>query len=122
MLHNLLQNFLQLSKETIPTSSHICSKLSLLVLYATVGIDMIGFGIVVPLLPFYAMSLGASGVVLGFIMSLFSIFQFIGSTIMGRVSDKYGRRPVILLSLLGSTIGFVSLGFATSIPLICVSR
>jgi len=77
-------------------------KPSVLVIFLTVFIDLIGFGIVVPLVPFYSSHFGAKGAVIGVIIASFSAMQFIFSPIWGRLSDRYGRRPILLISTAGA--------------------
>ncbi len=88
---------------------------SLLVIFLTVFVDLLGFGIVLPLLPIYAEELAVdeSGLQLGLLMASFSAMQFIFAPIWGRISDRIGRRPVILIGLLGSTVFYVIFGMAT---------
>ncbi|MBN01255.1 MAG: MFS transporter [Planctomycetaceae bacterium] len=88
---------------------------SLLVIFLTVFVDLLGFGIVLPLLPIYAeeFSVDESGLQLGLLMASFSAMQFIFAPIWGRISDRIGRRPVILIGLLGSTVFYVIFGVAT---------
>lgn len=81
-------------------------KPSVLVIFLTVFIDLIGFGIVVPLLPVYSQHFGASGLVIGLIFAVFSAMQFIFSPIWGRLSDRIGRRPVLLLSTAGAAVSY----------------
>src|ERR1700682_2802722 len=85
---------------------------ALLVLFLTVFIDLLGFGIVIPFLPLYAerMHVGAAGV--GLLLSIYSLMQLLVAPILGRVSDYVGRRPVIMLGLLGSSLGYLLYGFA----------
>jgi len=71
----------------------------LTILIATCSVDMIGFAMVLPLLPFYALELKASPVIIGLIISSFSVAQLLSSPIWGRVSDRYGRRPALLIGL-----------------------
>src|SRR5687767_138158 len=85
-------------------------KPSLLVVFLTVFIDLIGFGIVLPLLPLYADSYGAKGWEIGLIMASYSAMQFLFAPAWGRLSDRIGRRPVLLISTFGSTISYA--GFA----------
>ncbi|GIX03299.1 MAG: tetracycline resistance MFS efflux pump [Planctomycetaceae bacterium] len=76
----------------------------LLIIFFTVFIDLLGFGIVLPLLPRYAEYYHASGLVLGLLMASFSAMQFIFAPLWGRLSDRIGRRPVLLVGLLGSAV------------------
>jgi multidrug resistance protein len=82
-------------------------KPSLLVVFLTVFIDLIGFGIVVPLVPIFSRHYGASGWVIGAIIASFSAMQFVFSPIWGRLSDRYGRRPILLISTAGSALSYV---------------
>ena len=79
---------------------------SLLVIFLTVFIDLLGFGIVLPLLPLYADQFGTdtSGFMIGMLMASFSIMQFIFAPLWGALSDRVGRRPVIIVGLLGSVV------------------
>lgn len=90
------------------------SKGSLLVIFLTVFIDLLGFGMVLPLLPLYAEQFGLAehGWQLGLLMAIFSIMQFFFSPIWGRVSDRVGRRPVIIVGLIGSVVCYALFGFA----------
>src|SRR5205085_2072053 len=97
-------------------------KASLLVLFLTVFIDLIGFGMVIPFLSFYAREYGASGTTVGAVVGVYSIMQFFFAPIWGRVSDRVGRRPVILLSLAASCSGYFLFAFAHSFAMLFVSR
>ena len=83
----------------------------LLIIFITVFIDLVGFGIVIPVLPFYAegTKFGATPREVGFLFASYSIMQLIFAPVMGRLSDKYGRRPVLLISILGTCCGFMIL-------------
>ena len=83
-------------------------KSPLLVILLTVFIDLVGFGIVIPLAPIYAESFGASGLMIGAIMAAYSLMQFVFSPILGRLSDRIGRRPVLLLSTFGATLSYAA--------------
>jgi DHA1 family tetracycline resistance protein-like MFS transporter len=91
-------------------------KPSLLVVFLTVFIDLIGFGIVVPLVPIYSRHYGASGWLIGVIIASFSAMQFIFSPIWGRFSDRHGRRPILLISTAGAACSYalfaIGSGFA----------
>src|SRR6187200_793721 len=79
----------------------------LLVIFLTIFVNLVGFGIIVPLLPFYAERFGASGLTIGLLFGVFSLCQLIASPILGEVSDRYGRRPVLIFSLAGTVLSFV---------------
>lgn len=87
---------------------------SLLVIFLTVFIDLLGFGIVLPLLPLYAdiFSEDPSGFTIGMLMASFSIMQFLFAPIWGAISDRIGRRPVIIIGLLGSVVFYTAFAFA----------
>lgn len=92
------------------------------VLIATAGIDQMGFGMVLPIMPFYALKLDASPEMIGGIIASFSVAQLLSSPIWGRVSDHYGRRPALLVGLLASAAAFAIFGFANSVWLLFASR
>lgn len=92
------------------------------IVFLIVFIDLVGFGIVIPILPLYAEEYGPSPVVFGLLMASFSIMQFIFAPILGRLSDKIGRRPVLLVSLVGSAVGYVLFGIAGSLGMLFASR
>src|SRR2546428_11927830 len=79
---------------------------SLLILFLAVFIDLVGFGIVLPLLPIYSKSFGATGPLIGLIMASYSMMQFVCTPVWGRLSDRIGRRPVLLLSTAGAAVSF----------------
>jgi DHA1 family tetracycline resistance protein-like MFS transporter len=89
-------------------------KPSLLIIFLTVFIDLIGFGIVMPLLPLYSDQFGAPGWMNGAIVASFSLMQFIFAPLWGRLSDRIGRRPVLLVSNCGSAIAYAGFGYASS--------
>lgn len=93
-----------------------------LIIFVILVTEVLGFSLILPYLPFYAQRFGANPVQIGLIATLFSVFQFISSPIMGRLSDKYGRRPFLIFSQLSTFLSFVILGFANSLPLIYLSR
>jgi len=94
----------------------------LAIIFITVFIDLVGFGIVLPLLPYYAESYGASSLVIGCLSTSYSLMQFIFTPVWGRLSDRFGRRPLILLSLMGSCVGFLIFGLARSITFLFIGR
>lgn len=103
-------------------------KPSVLIIFLTVFIDLIGFGIVLPLLPLYNRDLGASGLLIGLIQSSFSLMQFLFAPAWGRLSDRIGRRPVLLVSTAGAAASYVifaigsGLSGATALWVILASR
>jgi MFS family permease len=92
------------------------------VLIATNFVDMIGFAIVLPLLPFYALKLQATAVDVGLITAAFSAAQILSAPLWGRVSDRYGRRPALLIGLLASAAAYVVFGVADALWLLFASR
>ncbi len=88
----------------------------------TVFIDLLGFGIIIPLLPFYAQHFGAAPTVIGLLSSSYSFMQFLFVPFWGRLSDRIGRRPIILMSVTGSFISYFIFGFADSLLILFVSR
>ena len=92
------------------------------VIVMTTFIDMIGFGMIIPILPFHPETAGAGALALGILIGSFSLMQFIFSPLLGRLSDKVGRRPVILLSIFFSAISFIVFALANSFPLLLLSR
>src|SRR5690349_14980622 len=103
-------------------------KPSVLVVFLTVFIDLIGFGIVLPLLPMFSRNFGASGLILGIIQASFSLMQFLFAPAWGRLSDRIGRRPVLLVSTAGAAISYalfaIGSGLAgiTALLVLLVSR
>ncbi|HEV8593891.1 MAG TPA: MFS transporter, partial [Pyrinomonadaceae bacterium] len=96
----------------------------LIIIFLTVFIDLIGFGMVIPILPFYAETppFNATPFEIGLLLSVYSWMQFFFSPILGRLSDKYGRRPVLFISLLGSVLGYAVIGFANTLLLVFLGR
>lgn len=94
----------------------------LVIIFVTVFIDLLGFGIIIPLLPFYAESFGASALTIGLLGTSFSLMQFLFSPIWGRWSDRIGRKPIILLGLMGSCLSYLTLALSTSLALLFVAR
>ncbi|HEX7181143.1 MAG TPA: MFS transporter [Thermoanaerobaculia bacterium] len=92
------------------------------VLMATVFADMVGFTMVLPLLPFYATRLGANATVVGALVASYAFAQLLASPLWGRASDRYGRRPLILAGLLASAVAYVLFGLADALWLLFASR
>jgi len=94
----------------------------LVIIFLTVLVNLIGFGIIIPLLPFYAQTFGASPLVIGLLFASFSVCQLIASPVLGHWSDAWGRRPVLILSLLGTVVSFVMLAVAHSLVMLFAAR
>ena len=90
-------------------------KKALLSIFLIIFIDLVGFGMIIPILPYYAESFGASATVLGFLMMSYSGMQFLFSPFWGRLSDRFGRRPVLLVCIAGIASSMLVLGFAESL-------
>ncbi|MBN9692618.1 MAG: MFS transporter [Verrucomicrobia bacterium] len=90
-------------------------KPSLLAIFLTVFVDLVGFGIVLPLLPTYAHSFGASGLMVGGLMASYSAMQFLFAPIWGAWSDRVGRRPVLLISIGGNVVSYALFAFASTL-------
>ena len=94
----------------------------LLVIFLTVFVNLVGFGIIIPLLPFYAQTFGASPLVVGLLFASFSLAQLIATPALGALSDRWGRRPVLIFSLLGTVVSFVMLALAHTLTLLFIAR
>jgi len=97
-------------------------RLTLSVVFATILIDFVGFSVLIPVLPLFADRLGASSLQVGWIVALYGLAQLLFLPVWGWVSDRVGRRPVILVSLLGTAVSFAVLATAQSIPLVYLAR
>jgi len=87
-----------------------------------VFVDLLGFSLILPLLPYYADTFGASEFTTGLLVASYAAMQLIGAPILGRLSDRYGRRPMLLVSIFGTFLGFLLLGFANALWLLFASR
>ncbi len=84
--------------------------------------DVLGLTIMIPLLPFYAEKLGASPFQVGLLLAVYAAFQLFSGPLLGRASDKTGRKPMLILSQIGTFIGFLITAFATSLPVLLLAR
>jgi len=91
-------------------------------IFLIVFIDLLGFSLILPLLPYYAKTFAATGFTTGLLVASYALMQFFGAPLLGRLSDTYGRRPVLLVSIFGTFLGFLLLGFARSLWMLFVSR
>jgi len=94
----------------------------LYILLLTIFIDLLGFSIIIPILPVYSKELGATNIMVGIIAGSYALMNFIFSPIWGNLSDRIGRKPVILVSILITAFSYLLFSFATAIPLLIVSR
>src|SRR5262249_43170203 len=98
------------------------AKAPLLLVFFTVFIDLVGFGLIIPILPTYARELHASALQACLLFSAYSLMQFLFMPFWGRLSDHVGRRPIMLLSLAASAAGYVIWGFSHSLPMLFLAR
>lgn len=94
----------------------------ILPIFVIVLVGLMGLTIIIPLLPLYAAAFGANAVTVGVLAAAYPVMQLIGSPLLGSLSDRYGRRPVLIVSQLGTFAGFMILGFAGSLPMIFLAR
>lgn len=104
-----------------PSASRRLSNPLLLIL-AYVFIDLLGYSLILPLLPYYVTTFGATYAVVGFLSTSNALAQFIATPFIGRLSDRYGRRPLLILCIAGTFVSFLLLGFARSVPMLFISR
>ncbi|HEY5649893.1 MAG TPA: MFS transporter [Acidimicrobiia bacterium] len=90
--------------------------------WTAVAMDLLGFGIIIPLLPLYADSFGATATTIGILFASYSLAQFVLSPVWGRISDRVGRKPVLVVTIVGSAIGSLTLGLAGSLTVLFIGR
>lgn len=90
--------------------------------WTAVAVDLLGFGIIIPLLPLYAESFGASPLTIGLLFASYSLAQLVVSPIWGRISDRVGRKPVLMVTIAGSAVGSLTVGLAGTVPLLFLGR
>ena len=81
-------------------------------IFLVVFIDLLGFGLILPLLPFYAEKYGATATLFGLLVAVYALAQFFGAPLLGRLSDRFGRRPVLIISIAGTSVSFLLLALA----------
>jgi MFS transporter, DHA1 family, tetracycline resistance protein len=91
-------------------------------IFLVVFIDLLGFSLILPLLPYYAQTFHAGGAVTGLLVASYAAAQLFGAPLLGRLSDNYGRRPVLIISIFGTLLGFLVLGFARSLAMLFLGR
>lgn len=97
-------------------------KRPLILILVFVFIDVLGFGLILPLLPYYAADFNASSLMVGLLLSANALTQMIGAPILGRLSDRYGRKPLLIASISGTVLSFLVLGWAKSLAVLFLSR
>ena len=98
------------------------NKTNLIILFFTMVVIMLGFGIIIPIMPFYVEQYGASGSELGMLMAVFSIMQFLAAPLWGSLSDRYGRKRILMVGAMGNAIAHLIFGFATNLGMMFLSR
>jgi len=93
-----------------------------LIVISSVLVDVIGFGIVIPILPFYVTEFGASAIIVTFLFAAFSFFSFLSAPLLGAWSDRIGRRPIFLLSVTSTAIGWIVFASANSLWMLFLGR
>jgi MFS transporter, DHA1 family, tetracycline resistance protein len=104
-----------------PTAEKLDFK-RILPIIVIVFVDLLGLSIIIPLLPLYAARFSATPIVIGILQATYPLMQFVGAPILGRLSDRFGRKPVLVLSQIGTFAGFILLGFANTLTLLFISR
>ncbi|MGE5244087.1 MAG: MFS transporter [Betaproteobacteria bacterium] len=94
----------------------------LLVIFLTIFVNLIGFGIIIPLLPFYAETFGATPLVVGLLFAVYSVCQLFAAPVLGDWSDRFGRRPILVFSLAGTVVSFVMLAIAHGLVMLFLAR
>ena len=111
----------QITKTAVAKEDKLDFK-KILPVFVIVLIDLLGLTVIIPLMPLYAASFGANALTIGLLGASYPVMQFIGAPLLGRLSDRYGRKPVLLVSQLGTLIGFIILGFSNALWLIFLAR
>jgi DHA1 family tetracycline resistance protein-like MFS transporter len=110
-----------MSADADPTAEKLDFK-RILPIFSVVLVDLLGLTIIIPLLPLYAATFRANPLTIGLLGAAYPAMQFIAAPILGRLSDRYGRKPVLVISQVGTLIGFLLLGFANGLSLLFLSR
>ncbi len=107
---------------TNASETHKKKDRSLLILFSVIVLDLIGFGVVVPILPFYVQQFGSTASTLGIMVACYSAMQFVFSPIWGELSDKYGRKNILVFTIAGTCVGLTLTGKATSLAMLFAGR
>ena len=98
------------------------NKRNLVILFITLVIMMMGFGIIIPILPDLVVKFGGSGVAMGILMAIFSAMQFLFSPMWGSLSDHFGRKPILMMGVFGNAISMLALGLSTQLWMLFAAR
>jgi len=109
-----------MSTETTPTEKLDFKRI--VPVLVIVLVDLMGLSIIIPLLPLYAARFGSDALTVGILQATYPMMQFLGAPILGRLSDRFGRKPVLIVSQIGTLIGFIMLGFANTLVVLFISR
>lgn len=90
--------------------------------FVIIFIDLLGLTVIIPLMPLYATAFGASAFMVGLLGAAYPVMQFIGAPVLGRLSDRYGRKPILVISQIGTFTGFIILGFANALWILFLAR
>ena len=112
----------QVSENTAVSNDDKLDFKRILPIFVIVLIDLLGLTIIIPLLPLYAASFGVTPAVIGLLGAMYPLMQIVGAPVLGRLSDRYGRKPILIISQIGTLLGFILLGFANTIVLLFVAR
>lgn len=121
-MQDLSDSELESNSDNLNPASKGFLKSPLFVIFVTVFIDLVGFGVAIPILPFYVEEFGGTGFEYGMLTAVYSLMQFIFAPILGQLSDRYGRRPILFFSILGSSVGFLIIGLANTLWLVFLGR
>src|SRR3989339_1444590 len=94
----------------------------LFIIFLIILTDLIGFGIIIPILPTISEQIGITGLSLGFLVSAYPLAQFFSAPILGSLSDRYGRKPILVISKLGTVVAYLIFAYARSLPLLLISK
>ena len=91
-------------------------------IFLIVFIDLLGFSLILPILPFYAIRFQATDFMIGLLTASYAVAQFIAAPFLGRLSDRFGRRPILLISITGNIVGFIILALAPNLLWLFIAR
>ena len=111
-----------MTETTIPEAEEKLDFKRVFPIFVIVLVDLLGLTIIIPLLPLYTVAIGASPLVIGLLAATYPLMQLIGGPLLGGLSDRIGRKPILMISQIGTFVGFLILGVANTLPLIFLSR